>query len=222
MSANRTIADLENGATGASVKLLRRDGVHAMLGYGETVPTTDTDWGANALFIQTDGGAGARLYVNTAADGATCTFAAFGAETYLPLAGGELTGAITGGQNATLGAVSATSITGTGTVALTDNMTVTDAKNIILNTTTGTKIGTAVGQKLGLWNAAPVVQQAAAAQAALGGTLTGTTDDTLADVTGSWDATSIATINKNFKEVQELVNAIRTALVNIGAIKGAA
>lgn len=51
----------------------------------------------------------------------------------------------------------------------------------------------------------------------IGGTLTGTLDNTLADVTGSWDATAIATINKNFKEVQaELVTqkALNTVLVN--------
>ncbi len=34
------------------------------------------------------------------------------------------------------------------------------AGNIITDITTGTKIGTAVGQKLGFWNATPVVQQA--------------------------------------------------------------
>lgn len=31
--------------------------------------------------------------------------------------------------------------------------------NLVLGTTTGTKIGTATGQKLGFWNATPVVQQ---------------------------------------------------------------
>ena len=35
---------------------------------------------------------------------------------------------------------------------------ITDAKNFILNTTTGTKIGTATTQKLGFWNATPIVQ----------------------------------------------------------------
>lgn len=60
----------------------------------------------------------------------------------------------------TLAAVHATSVTATGTVALTDNMTITDAKNIVLNTTTGTKIGTGTTQKLGFFNATPVVQPA--------------------------------------------------------------
>jgi len=38
------------------------------------------------------------------------------------------------------------------------DVTMADAKNIILNTTTGTKIGTATNQKLGFFNVAPVIQ----------------------------------------------------------------
>lgn len=38
-----------------------------------------------------------------------------------------------------------------------------DAKNLILSGTTGTKIGTATTQKLGFFDATPVVQQAAVA-----------------------------------------------------------
>lgn len=48
-----------------------------------------------------------------------------------------------------------------------DSVTIADAKNIILNTTTGTKIGTATTQKLGFYNATPIVQRSGAAQAAL-------------------------------------------------------
>ena len=39
-------------------------------------------------------------------------------------------------------------------------VTISDAGNIVLNTTTGTKIGTAAGQKIGFYNATPVIQQA--------------------------------------------------------------
>lgn len=42
-------------------------------------------------------------------------------------------------------------------------ISVADAQNIALATTTGTKIGTAATQKLGFWNAAPVVQPTAIA-----------------------------------------------------------
>ena len=37
-------------------------------------------------------------------------------------------------------------------------VTITEAKNIVLGTTTGTKIGTATSQKLGFFNATPIVQ----------------------------------------------------------------
>lgn len=43
-------------------------------------------------------------------------------------------------------------------VTFSDDITMANAKNIIVNATTGTKIGTASSQKLGFWNAAPIVQ----------------------------------------------------------------
>lgn len=55
----------------------------------------------------------------------------------------------------------------------TNGVTLGDAKNIIANATTGTKIGTATTQKLSFWNAAPVVQPTTIADA----------DGTLADAT---------------------------------------
>lgn len=42
-------------------------------------------------------------------------------------------------------------------------ITLGDAKDIVVNATTGTKIGTATTQKIGFWNAAPAVQPAAIA-----------------------------------------------------------
>lgn len=44
--------------------------------------------------------------------------------------------------------------------------TMADAQDVVLNATTGTKIGTANTQKLGFWNAAPVVQPATGGAAA--------------------------------------------------------
>ena len=40
-----------------------------------------------------------------------------------------------------------------------DDIMMADGENIILNTTTGTKIGTATTQKLGFYNATPVTQR---------------------------------------------------------------
>ncbi len=79
-----------------------------------------------------------------------------------------------------------------GTTRLQDNVTITDAKNIILATTTGTKIGTATSQKLGFWNAAPIVQPTTAVAAAtrVGGGGTTVTD------TDTFDGYTIAQVVK--------------------------
>jgi len=50
-------------------------------------------------------------------------------------------------------------------------LSITDAKDVALGTTTGTKIGTATTQKLGLYNATPIVQGAAVADASGGATI---------------------------------------------------
>jgi len=46
----------------------------------------------------------------------------------------------------------------TTTPTITTSLTMSDAANIILNTTTGSKIGTATTQKLGFYNSTPIVQ----------------------------------------------------------------
>lgn len=53
----------------------------------------------------------------------------------------------------------------------TAGMTMDNGANIALNTTTGTKIGTATAQKLAFWNATPVIQQANNAQNAVAATI---------------------------------------------------
>lgn len=61
-------------------------------------------------------------------------------------------------------------------------ITIGDAVDIVLNTTTGTKIGTSTSQKLSLWNATPIVQPttavASATYASPGAGSTVKTDDT--------------------------------------------
>jgi hypothetical protein len=108
---------------------------------------------------------------------------------------------------------------GAGATTLAGNLTINDTRNIVLATGTGTKIGTAVGQKLGFFDKTPVVQPAGANQAALTNSTGGTADGTLAAVSGSGADTDI---NNNFTELHTLLNEIRTALVNLGLIKGAA
>ena len=51
------------------------------------------------------------------------------------------------------------SISYAGILTANQGITIADGKNIVLGTTTGTKIGTAAAQKLGFWNATPVVQR---------------------------------------------------------------
>lgn len=95
-----------------------------------------------------------------------------------------------------------------GLLTANGGITMGDAKDIAVNTTTGTKIGTATGQKIGLWNVTPVIQPAAADQAAAVSTTTTT-------------ATTTA-LQTDLDDVRTLLNQIRTDLVSVGVIKGAA
>lgn len=98
-------------------------------------------------------------------------------------------------------------------------MNLVDPYDMVLGTTTGTKIGTATSQKLGFWNKTPIIQPAAALQAAITNSTGGTQDGTLVDVGVVF---SQANINNNFTDVFALLDAMRTALVNSGIMKGAA
>lgn len=60
--------------------------------------------------------------------------------------------------------------------------TLRDGHNFVLGSTTGTKLGTATTEKLGLWNVTPVIQPAGALQAAITNSTGGTQDGTLVDV----------------------------------------
>lgn len=109
--------------------------------------------------------------------------------------------------------------------------------NVDIGTTTGTKLGTSASQKLGFWNATPVVQPAGSAQAAAAAQ----TQESLTDNSGGTPSTTIAAISdtatKNavaslaaqlakirtdVANIKTLEDAMRSALVTIGLIKGAA
>jgi len=85
-----------------------------------------------------------------------------------------------------------------------------EGNNIIAGTTTGTKIGTATTQKLGFYNATPIVQRAGAAQAAVA--------TTASTQTTPWGYSTQAQADG----IVTLVNEIRAALVALGLMKGAA
>lgn len=88
---------------------------------------------------------------------------------------------------------------GPGAISVSGTVTMTDAFNIVVGSTTGTKIGTATTQKIGFFNVAPVVQPSstgAVATTAAGSTTTvfvnttftggsGATAYTVADIIGA-------------------------------------
>lgn len=97
---------------------------------------------------------------------------------------------------------------GTSRITLTTTeLTISDAYNLSFNTTTGTKIGTATTQKIGFWNATPIVQPASVSQAAVSGT-----------AGALYTATEQTLIN----DLKTLVNQLRADLVAAGNIKGSA
>lgn len=122
----------------------------------------------------------------------------------------------------TTGAVAVTLTTSAAAgLTLASHVTMGDAKNIILNATTGTKLGTAVTQKLGFWNATPIVQPVGAAQGALTDN-SGGSGTTVPLVGNTMAGNEAANINNGHFAIVTLLHAIRTALVNSGIIKGAA
>lgn len=106
-----------------------------------------------------------------------------------------------------------------GSIVFGGGITLPDAGDVVVNTTTGTKIGTATSQKLGLWNVTPIIQPAGAGQAAITDATGGTPASSLVDVGVVF---SQSAINANFATTAVLLLAMRTAMVNSGLMKGAA
>lgn len=75
------------------------------------------------------------------------------------------------------------------------DVTMGDGINVVLDTTTGTKVGTGTSQKLGFFDATPVVRQSQPAAATFSGVYAN-------------DGNGIVTA----------LNGIRTALINLGLI----
>jgi hypothetical protein len=99
------------------------------------------------------------------------------------------------------------------------SITLSDSINVVLGTSAGTKFGTSVSQLQSLWNKAPIVQPAHANQAAITDSTGGTPTFTLVDVGA---VPTQANINDNFASLARQVDAMRTAMVNYGSMKGAA
>lgn len=129
------------------------------------------------------------------------------------------TGSIT---SITDGRVPWQSFGGTGTYLPLAGGTFSDGSGVVVvgcGTTNGTKIGNSSTDKIGLWGATPVVRPSGSAQAAITNSTGGTAGTTLSDVGSSF---SQSTLNNNFATLWNLSNAIRSALVTAGIIKGSA
>jgi hypothetical protein len=100
--------------------------------------------------------------------------------------------------------------------------TMADGANIAVGTGTGTKIGTATTQKQSLWNVVPIVQPSGASQAAITNSSGGTPGASITAVGATNTGDVSGTINNNFATLWTLLNAIRTAMVNYGSMKGGA
>lgn len=123
--------------------------------------------------------------------------------------------------------------TPTGITTIKGHLTMTDAKNIALDTTTGTKIGTATNQKLGFYNTTPVVQAGAYTQTYA------TADKTHAAMTssdmpaggtgaseGAWDTAAhrdtaiadFAELRADVIDLKQLVNSVIDDLQALGLV----
>ena len=91
-------------------------------------------------------------------------------------------------------------------IRLLGDTTMADAKNIIVGSSTGTKIGTATTQKLGLYNTAPTAQQAHINDAPAGGT---------GAAAGGWDTAA------NRDAAIATINAILVRLETLGIVASA-
>ena len=108
-----------------------------------------------------------------------------------------------GSQNvATTGTLAVAATTLSGNLTLGDN-------NIVAGTTTGVKVGTATTQKIGFYNATPITRPEGAAQAAVA-------------TTGATNSTPFGYTEAQANAIVALVNEMRSVLVNLGLMKGAA
>ena len=258
--SNIVNAEINASAAIAHTKLASITAGQVLLGNASNVPTATALTGdvtvnssgvtaiGSGVIVDADVSASAEIAVSKLADGAARQLL----QTDAAGTGVEWTDNVDlpGTLDVTGAAVLDSTLTVAGAATFNGNVTMGDADNIILNTTTGTKIGTAVGQKIGFWNVTPVVQPAAAGQAAAAAqtqdavtdSTGGSVSTTLAAITApAADATTsltadmtavknalasiaaqLAKIRTDVANIKTLQDASRTALVNTGLMKGAA
>lgn len=123
-------------------------------------PVTITGTNANALDVGQNGQTNPALQVDTStsssATGLKIKSAAAAAGVALSVVSSGTDESVTIDAKGA-GVVNLASVS-TGGVTVSGNLTMANAKNVVLNTGTGTKIGTATTQKLAFYNSTPVVQ----------------------------------------------------------------
>jgi hypothetical protein len=97
-----------------------------------------------------------------------------------------------------------------------------EGANITLGTSTGTKIGTATTQKLGFWNATPIVQPSGALQGTVTDSTGSSASGTIPAIRNDTTAHCASDAADGLHVLYGLVNAMRSALVNSGIMKGSA
>lgn len=120
---------------------------------------------------------------------------------------GGTTNQIRIGQNGSLTLTGTGGIVASGNNLSIDQVTITDAKNIVLATATGTKIGTATNQKVAFFNSTPIIQPSAV------GSATGYAAGTTAATFHSDD-----TYTGNVGSTAYTINGVVAALKNLGLI----
>ena len=254
--SNIVNAEINASAAIAHTKLASITAGQVLLGNASNVPTATALTGdvtvnssgvtaiGSGVIVDADVSASAEIAVSKLADGAARQLL----QTDAAGTGVEWASNIDvpGTLDVTGAAVLDSTLTVAGATTLNGSLTMGDADDIVVNTGTGTKIGTAVGQKIGFWNVTPVVQPAAAGQAAaaaqtqdsLTDSTGGTASTTLAAITAgaAYDqadqtaiknaiaslAAQLAKIRTDVANIKTLQDASRTALVNTGIMKGAA
>lgn len=125
--------------------------------------------------------------------------------------------------------------TASSTSTFSDDITIADAQNIILKSTTGTKIGTATSQKLGFFNASPVAQRSAYTQtystadkthANLTVTAVATTGASTAAAAAGYTTktqannivTAVNALKEDLKDVKQVVNSVIDDLQALGLV----
>ena len=151
LTATQTISestDRNGAAAGASLTISGAASV------GPAFKMSTTAAGTFSVFVHATNG---HTYVGTASGSLIVTSG-------VNSSGSTMFSVTSGGAFSIPGTLAVTGATTlTGLLTANGGITLGDAQNIAVNTTTGTKIGTATTQKIGFWNVTPVVQPAAVA-----------------------------------------------------------